>query len=64
MIAHRLSTITHADIIVVMDQGRLIEAGNHEQLMARRGLYFEMVERQRQSFESEIEMVRGVEMES
>ena len=51
VIAHRLSTITHADIIVVMDEGRIREVGSHEQLMERRGLYFDMVERQRQSFE-------------
>jgi ATP-binding cassette subfamily B protein/subfamily B ATP-binding cassette protein MsbA len=49
VIAHRLSTITHADLIVVMEEGRLVETGKHAELMEKRGLYFEMVERQRRS---------------
>jgi ATP-binding cassette subfamily B protein/subfamily B ATP-binding cassette protein MsbA len=52
VIAHRLSTITGADLIVVLDEGRVVETGTHEGLMDRRGLYHDMVERQRQSFGS------------
>ena len=42
IIAHRLSTIRDADYIVVMDRGRIIEAGNHEELIAARGKYYEL----------------------
>jgi len=48
VIAHRLSTVTHADLIVVLDQGRVVETGTHATLMASGGLYFDMVERQHQ----------------
>lgn len=43
VIAHRLSTVRDADVILVMDKGRLVEQGTHEVLMARRGIYYEMV---------------------
>ena len=46
VIAHRLSTIRHADKIVVLDSGRIIESGAHDELMARGGRYAQMVETQ------------------
>jgi ATP-binding cassette subfamily B protein/subfamily B ATP-binding cassette protein MsbA len=42
VIAHRLSTITRADLIVVMDHGRIVESGTHTQLLEQRGRYFEL----------------------
>ncbi|GAE31144.1 lipid A export ATP-binding/permease protein MsbA [Halalkalibacter hemicellulosilyticusJCM 9152] len=39
IVAHRLSTITHADRIIVIENGRIIEEGNHQELMNRRGAY-------------------------
>ncbi len=46
VIAHRLSTIQHADCIVVLEQGQIVESGTHDQLMARRGRYCQLVEMQ------------------
>ena len=50
VIAHRLSTIAHADQILVLEQGRIIESGKHEELVAKGGLYFELYQRQSLGF--------------
>ena len=42
VIAHRLSTIRDADVILVMNEGRILEQGSHEQLLAKRGFYHEL----------------------
>ena len=52
VIAHRLSTIRNADLILVMDEGRIVETGTHEQLVARQGLYGALVHAQSSGTES------------
>jgi len=42
LIAHRLSTVKHADRIIVLDQGSLMESGTHEALLLQRGLYYRL----------------------
>lgn len=46
VIAHRLSTIRKADRIFVIDQGNIMESGNHEELMAKKGAYYQLYESQ------------------
>ena len=45
-IAHRLSTLRHADRLIVIDNGFITEAGTHEELRAKRGTYFKLLELQ------------------
>ena len=55
MIAHRLSTIRRADLILLMEEGRVIERGSHEDLMSARGIYHGMVLRQMESHGESVE---------
>lgn len=46
LVSHRISTVTDCDVIYYMDRGRIVEQGTHQELLARRGLYYAMAERQ------------------
>lgn len=47
MIAHRLKTVEHADQIIVLNQGRIVEQGKHQELLAKRGLYSQFIQERR-----------------
>ena len=53
LIAHRISTIMNADLIIVVDEGRIVEMGDHASLLARGGYYAELFQRQRLAEEIE-----------
>jgi ATP-binding cassette subfamily B (MDR/TAP) protein 1 len=46
-VAHRLATVQNADVIFVLGEGKLLEKGNHQELLAKRGVYWQMVSTQK-----------------
>ena len=63
-IAHRLSTLRKADRLVVMDRGRLVELGNHDELMAAEGHYYKLYQAQARNVDTEPELQRAIELPS
>jgi len=67
VIAHRLSTIKNADIIVVLDKGQVVEYGTHNELMQKKGLYYELViaqsEKEKEKEKKEVDSDKEDEIE-
>src|SRR6185503_665546 len=57
VIAHRLSTVHRADLILLLEEGRIVERGSHRELMRARGTYYDMVLRQMESHARDNEAV-------
>jgi ATP-binding cassette subfamily B multidrug efflux pump len=55
VIAHRLSTIRDADVILVMEDGKIVEQGNHQELLEARGHYFDLYNSQFAAGKEELE---------
>ena len=64
MIAHRLSTIVNADEIIVLDDGVIVERGNHEALISSGGVYAQLWNRQREVDEAQQTLQRVAQEES
>ena len=64
VIAHRLSTVVHADQIIVMDRGEIVERGSHAELIQKSGLYASMWERQRAAERAREELAIALEKEA
>lgn len=54
MIAHRISAVKNADIILYLENGKIVEQGNHETLLKKRGRYYAIYQKQFESFEEQL----------
>ncbi|MDR0221848.1 MAG: ABC transporter ATP-binding protein/permease, partial [Lachnospiraceae bacterium] len=59
IIAHRLSSVMHADLILVMDNGRIAERGNHAELLAQKGMYYHLFLSQYGDYAKEVGNLQG-----
>ncbi|MCO6018759.1 ABC transporter ATP-binding protein [Carnobacterium divergens] len=59
IIAHRISSVKDADEILILEQGKIIERGTHESLLAKRGYYFDVFNKQLGNFDEKEEMTNG-----
>ena len=64
VIAHRLSTIVHADSIIVLEKGQIVEQGTHAELMTKSGLYASMWDRQREAEKAREQLAQALEQQA
>ena len=60
IVAHRLSTVRDCDLILVMDHGKIVERGTHDELLAKEGKYYELWNMQQGSFRKKAEAPKPV----
>ncbi|MGB0058158.1 MAG: metal ABC transporter permease, partial [Methyloceanibacter sp.] len=63
VIAHRLSTVVHADDIIVLDHGEIVEQGTHQELLARGGIYASLWTRQREADQARERLAQVIDNE-
>ncbi len=64
IISHRISTLLHADFIIVLDKGKIVESGTHDELMKNKSIYFDMYTQQQSEQQDEITNEKTIEKEA
>ena len=60
MIAHRLSTLRNVDRLIVLDNGKIVEIGSHNELLKKKGFYYNLVNAQYMTYQKKVEEVENI----